>query len=187
MVAFATADDLAGRLRIEFTAAEELQAAELLDDVSAEIAEYCDAMAFERTVDDDIVLEGARGRRLILPGAPIVSVASVSVDGTALAAADYDLVVRRLYRDGGWGGPEAKVEVTYTHGYDTGEIPAVFRSVCLRAAARVWPNPEGFASRQLPDLQVGFNRDTLAGTLTATDQHLLRRYRWTHEDRDDDD
>ncbi len=60
--------------------------------------------------------------------APIVSVASVSVDGSAVT--DYVLDDEGLYRCGGWAGDE--LEVTYTHGL--AEVPADIVSMCTGLA-----------------------------------------------------
>ncbi len=69
-----------------------------------------------------------------LPGKPIQSVASVSIDGTAIT--DWRLAEHRLWRACGWStdaGP-ADVEVTMTHGLPT--VPAdIVDLVCAMVAA----------------------------------------------------
>ena len=58
-----------------------------------------------------ITLEGVPGQRLTLPGAPIVSVDSVKVDGRTVT--DWRLRSERLWRAAGWCGWEpSEVEVT---------------------------------------------------------------------------
>ncbi len=64
---------------------------------------------------------------LRLPG-PIVSVASVSLDGSALTG--YVLDDEGLYRSCGWAGDE--LEVTYTHGL--AEVPPDIVSMCTGLA-----------------------------------------------------
>jgi hypothetical protein len=55
---------------------------------------------------------------LLLPGAPVVSVASVTVDGDPVSADDYVLDTRGLWCQTGWGSRNnpAVVIVTMTHG-----------------------------------------------------------------------
>lgn len=80
-------------------------------------------------------LEGARGQWLRLPGLPIVSVASVSIDGVAVT--DWLLRSERLWRAVGWTGCEpSEVEVTQTHGLL--EVPEdIVDLVCRMAASGV--------------------------------------------------
>lgn len=62
-----------------------------------------------------LTLEGVPGQRLTLPGPPIVSVDTVTVDGRTVT--DWRLRSERLWRAAGWSGLEpSEVEVTYTHG-----------------------------------------------------------------------
>lgn len=74
-----------------------------------------------------------RDTYLDLPGKPVTSVTTVTVDGTAVT--DYDLIHGRLYRRCGWGGCEpVKIVATYTHGF--AEVPAnVLQLVCDLAIA----------------------------------------------------
>lgn len=177
-VLLASVAELEARLRVTFTGDQQLQAHDLLEQVSADIVEYCDAMAFTRTVDDVADLFGTWDRGLVLPGAPIEAVSAVTVAGDALDADDYDLVVRRLVRTAGWGGPDTPVRVTYTHGWDTGQWPTVFRRTCLDIAARAWPNPSGLQSVSIGSYSETYPRNGGGGHgLTAAEQHRLRNYR----------
>ena len=79
-----------------------------------------------------ITLEGVPGHRLTLPGAPIVSVDSVKVDGRTVT--DWRLRSERLWRAAGWSGCEpSEVEVTFTHGLL--EVPADIVDLVCRAVA----------------------------------------------------
>ncbi|MFK4797791.1 hypothetical protein ACI3K5_03745 [Streptomyces sp. MPA0124] len=70
--------------------------------------------AISRTTST-LTLEGPTGQWLTLPGPPIVSVASVSIDGRPVT--DWRLRSERLWRAVGWSGCEpSEVEVTQTHG-----------------------------------------------------------------------
>lgn len=77
-----------------------------------------------------------------LPGLPVVSVASVAIDGDAVT--DHKLTDLGLWRAAGWGyGSEpVTVTVTYTHGLT--EVPAdVVDLVCNLAARGMAEAPEG--------------------------------------------
>lgn len=88
--------------------------------------------AISRTTST-ITLEGESGQRLTLPGAPIVSVDAVTVDGQAVT--DWRLSSGRLWRAAGWTGCEpSEIEITYTHGLV--EVPEdIVDLVCRMVAA----------------------------------------------------
>lgn len=72
-----------------------------------------------------VVVNAPRGNLLPLPGL-VRSVASVSVDGTALTADDYEVLPNGLWRECGWAplGIPLPVTVTYTHGLASTAVPA---------------------------------------------------------------
>ncbi|MEU9839739.1 hypothetical protein AB0C69_11015 [Actinomadura sp. NPDC048032] len=87
-----------------------------------------------------VPLFGDGGQWLRLPGPPVVSVASVVLDGDALIPGeDWALVDGFLFRMCGWtvDGPQPKAfEVTYTHGLP--DVPAdVVDLVCRMAGAAI--------------------------------------------------
>ncbi|MFJ4617420.1 hypothetical protein [Streptomyces sp. NPDC088812] len=92
-------------------------------------------------VTSTITLEGARGQWLRLPGPPIVSVAAVTVDGTAVT--DWRLRSERLWRAAGWTGCEpSEAQITYTHGLL--EAPEdIVDLVCRMAAAAIVASRDG--------------------------------------------
>ncbi|GFH38911.1 hypothetical protein [Streptomyces pacificus] len=131
-----------------------------------------------------ITLEGEEGQRLTLPGLPVVSVASVELDGEPLT--DWRLRTGRLWRAAGWtacDGP-SEVEVTYTHGMAV--VPAdIVDLVCRMVAAalksaRAEEDGTGIAadrvvtSERLGDWAVTYASD---GRLTEMDlpQHWRER------------
>lgn len=81
-----------------------------------------------------VTLEGPQSQWLSLPGPPIISVASVKLDGEAIT--DWRLRSHRLWRAVGWtacDGP-SEVEVIQTHGLAT--VPAdIVDLVCRMVAA----------------------------------------------------
>lgn len=84
-----------------------------------------------------------RDRYLQLSGSPVTAVATVELDGTAVA--DWRLTASRLWRACGWGvddGP-CPVDVTQTHGLPT--IPAdIVDLACSYAAAGMAAAADGY-------------------------------------------
>jgi hypothetical protein len=108
----ATVDDLEAR-GFTVEASEATIATTYLGVASAAVREAA-GVPISRTTST-FTLEGASGQWLRLPGPPVVSVDSVSIDGTAVT--DYRLRSERLWRAVGWTGCEpSEVEVTQTHG-----------------------------------------------------------------------
>ena len=78
--------------------------------VSEACAKYCERNF--RKESRAIRLRGSQTRRLVLPARPLVSIASIVVDGTTLAAADYsieDAEAGLVFREGGWLRPDSIV------------------------------------------------------------------------------
>lgn len=103
-----------------------------------------------------VTLGGTCGQWLPLPGQPIQSVSSVSIDGTAVT--DWRVSSGQLWRRGGWqadDGP-SEVEVSMTHGLAS--VPAdIVDLVCSMVAAglkaqREQADGSGLAARD-PSLQ----------------------------------
>lgn len=116
-----------------------------------------------------VVLEGSCDRWLRLPGQPVVSVASVEIDGTAVT--DFRLRSGQLWRATGWQSTwePSDVEVTMTHGLL--EVPEdVVGLVCvlvLRAlmASRtgetaIAPPPSDVVAVGIDDYRVQFRQDS---------------------------
>ncbi|MGA5669013.1 hypothetical protein ACPCTG_26460 [Streptomyces pseudogriseolus] len=108
-----------------------------------------------------VTLEGEPSQWLSLPGPPIRSVQAVTVDGQALAAADYRLRSGRLWLARGWSYrcEPSEITVTYTHGLPA--VPAdIVDLVCRIAAAalvayRSQPDGEGLAARDVRSERIG--------------------------------
>lgn len=91
-----------------------------------------------------VVVEATRGNLLRLPG-PVVSVASVDLDGCALTTDDYETLPYGLWRHCGWGRFPAPVTVTYTHGLEV--VPDdIVDLVCQLAVAWLQHRSEGGGS-----------------------------------------
>lgn len=159
---FCAPSDLAVRLGLDFTADEDSRAAALLTDASGVIRDET-SQTIDLVTDDEYERPGTSDQRIVLPQRPVVSVASVSIDGTEIS--DWYLVGNELVRgtgtllspDGletgsrGFGSETQTLTIVYTHGYAT--IPQTLKTIALEMAVRVFVNPgsliqEGIAGTQ---------------------------------------
>lgn len=76
-----------------------------------------------------VTLPAPLGDLLRLPG-PVRSVATVTLDGTAVA--EYQTLTEGLWRHGGWGCAPVPVSVTYTFGL--AETPEDIKDLCVQLA-----------------------------------------------------
>lgn len=182
-MAFATYTDLENRFGITMTSAERTRAAALIADAQRLIQDDT-GQTIELVSNDSVTLPGAYTASIRLPQRPVVSVASVVLDGSTLTAADDwyvdgDDLVRtgiwpasqnRFGISGAWGDPSQALVVTYTHGWAA--IPGAIKAVCLEMVGRVWVNP-GATSEQ----EIGNSRATYAaqGLLMTEDERQAVR------------
>jgi hypothetical protein len=113
LAALATVDDLTDR-GLTVTAEEATIAATYLDVASTAVRDAAGVPISQTT--STVTLEGPLSEWLTLPGPPIISVASVEIDGETVT--DWRLRSHRLWRACGWSpgcGP-SEVDVTQTHG-----------------------------------------------------------------------
>ena len=162
----------------EFTGDDSLNGARgelLLESASAIIRNHC-RQTFDLVEDDEVELRGTARSRLLLPERPVVSVASVTLDGDTLGADSYSRVRDGLWRQNGWGDESTLVQVTYTHGFAEG-TPAMetLKAVCLQVAARAAANPQSFGGFDIDGLSASGLSAPIA--LTAAEQTILNRYR----------
>lgn len=107
--------------------------AKALDVASAAIRDAAGSAISEETAT--VVVNGGRGNLLGLPG-PVTAVTSVTVDGTALSADEYEVLPNGLWRFCGWMicGRPVPVTVVYTFGLAT--VPDdIVDLTCLLAKA----------------------------------------------------
>ena len=103
---------------------EDTRLTALITRVSDEIARYCGRVFGKEEITE--TLPGVLAFRLVLSRTPLVSVTTVSNDGTALAAADWAIEDREigfLWRDVGWGSniPLATGTIARTRSRQLGE------------------------------------------------------------------
>lgn len=195
--AFATADDLAARLGLTLTDAEQARATTLLDLATGLIQDEAKQTILLVT-DDVLSIPGTTDEMIKLPQRPVISVASVTLDGVPLTeGSDW-------YRDGnviaripaittvltgglideaftfpmgtGFGWPAQTLEITYTHGYAV--VPESVKAICLEMVVRVWVNPGSVARETVGNTATVYDnmRFSPAGLLlTAAEQRVIRR------------
>jgi len=176
--AFATSQDLADRLGVDFTASEHQRAKRLLEKATRLIQSETGQTVF--LVEGDVfTTRGTVSNRIRLPQGPVVSVDSVTLDGTALDAAGYYSSGSELVRQS-WGGsgfgsplfgyPTQELVVTYSHGFDPDEIPGDVIAVCLEMVVRVWVNPGAVVSQTLGGLATTYSVQPVGGMLLTEDE-----------------
>jgi hypothetical protein len=114
----------------------------LLDAASASVRDAAGSAISRAT--STVTLWTEASRRIELPARPVVSVASVTLDGVTVT--DYKLRGSALWRDCYWQMPRdtpGEVVVTFTHGYAT--VPAdVVDLVCSLVAAGNAATEDGY-------------------------------------------
>lgn len=197
MTQFATHDDLATRLGLTFTTAMQTRADALLTTASGVIQDIV-KQDLSLVTDDTITIPGTTDERILLPERPVVSVASVELDGTPLVEGsswylDGDEIVRipaslTLGVGGlldtefvfplgtGFGWEEQTLTIVYTHGYVT--VPETVKAICLEMCVRVWVNPGSVARATVGDTATVYDnmRFSPTGILPTDDEKktLLR-------------
>lgn len=116
---------------------------------------------------DTFDLAGFTSSYLRLPQRPVVSVASVVLDGVTLTAGSpgsltstYRLVGDQLWRTDGWQtyvGEPSHVTGVYTHGYAPGDQRLeLARGAVVAICKAMYTNPGGVASEKIDDYAVSY-------------------------------
>lgn len=203
MTQFATALQLSQYLTGNPETVDELdpafvrQAEIMLEMVSADVQSAAGATIEAGT--GTVYLDGVYGQFLELPQRPVQSVASVSVNGQALAATAYTFEGGQLLRRGPaallddvdddlatfggalpafdrshWGGPSARITVVYSWGSET--LPVWIQGLTLRATARVIGNPSDLSQETLGIYSSSYRDRTADGShILKTERDRLRR------------
>lgn len=192
--AFATPDDLATRLGLTLTEDERDRATDLLVIATGLIQDEVKQTLF--LVEDDVLtIPGTSDDMIKLPQRPVVSVASVVLDGVTLTEStdwflDVDAInriprtvaqvpsglideVATSGRYRGFGSPRQTLVITYTHGYAADALPGAVKAICLEAVVRAWVNPGAAASTRVGDTHDTYTDGGLM--LTDTERRTLRR------------
>lgn len=154
---------------------------------SAQIASMCNQTLERATSTIEIV--GTWKRFLPLPEWPVVSVASVAVNGVTVTGFEVSGTgilwpsssAGRNGATGGfpgnWGGPDCLVAVTYTHGFDP--IPDDLRNLCVDMAAVALTVPVGArtTSTSLGSYQEAITYDLRGDATRPQMSAVINRYR----------
>jgi hypothetical protein len=193
MSSFATPDDLAARLGITLTDAEIARADTLLA-MASELIQDEAGQKIGLVTNDVFEIPATTDDRITLPERPVVSVSSVTIDGTPLVeGSDWYLEGDTIIRlsttltlvdsaayayVAGFGLPDQTLRVTYTHGYADGVIPGTVKAICLEAAVRVWVNPGSVARATVGNTTTTYdnNRFSPSGLLLTASE--VRKIRW---------
>ncbi|WP_156722662.1 head-tail connector protein [Streptomyces apocyni] len=157
LAALATTADLAARGLTVAAGEETTVATTYLDVASTAVREAAGVPISETT--STVSLEGPVTQWLTLPGPPVLTVASVAIDGETVT--DWRLRSHRLWRPDGWSPScePSDVEVTQTHGLDP--VPSdIVDLVCRLAAAalsdyRADPEGAGLAAGDIRAERIG--------------------------------
>ncbi len=186
---FATVQDLATWL--QRTLADDDAAANLALEVATAAIRREAHQTISLVDDDPVVLTGNWGGSLWLPERPVLDVTAVQVTNgrvdaaswltaETLAVGSYVWARNGLLQraSGWWGGSEASVLVTYSHGYET--IPGDIRGLCLQVAGEVFESTGSLISMDSRDGVDGMRDATTRGmtdVLTTAAKRMLRDYR----------
>jgi hypothetical protein len=161
----ATLQNLADALQIPLASLPAGTGNLLLDCATAVVQDAAGGQRILQVAGDTFSLIGTTDSWLDLPQIPVTSVASATLDGTALTvgieATNYKHRGNRLWRTDGWQtyvGQPSDVAGVYTHGYAPGawQLESA-RSAVLSLAKANFPNPGGVASESIDDYSVTYN------------------------------
>lgn len=113
---------------------------------------------------------------LDLPQSPVVSVATVLIDGVAYT--DWSLRMQRLWRLNAWNvnaSAPTQVTVTYTSGHaDGAQALQLARSFTFALGASVWDNPSSATSERIDDYQITYAEAAARMVVTEAMRDQLR-------------
>lgn len=173
MAAFATVTDLELFARDEIPPGQidQLEAEQALDLASDIIRGYVRSHISSAT--ETAEFDGISGDVFELPQRPVTAVTAVEITdrmGNTVVVSSSDWTWTRggklrriLYTttlpagwsaDSGWGGPDATVTVTYTHGLAA--VPGDVKAIALALARRMTVNPDGYIREAIGSYNVGY-------------------------------
>jgi hypothetical protein len=181
-VSWISVEDVETRLNREFDAGETAQVEQLLEGVAATIYAAIGRNLDRRT--ETVRIPGTWSENLELPGRPVISVGAVRLNTRLLDPSLYVYNQRELLRRssdedlfdtsfeeqgvnplGGararlrplhWGGEYSTVEVTFTHGYTSANIPPLIRYTAIDVAARAFTSPVAVKQESLGSYSVTY-------------------------------
>lgn len=130
------------------------QAEANLEEASDKIRDYL-SQTIDLVTDDVVTIWGSGTRALTLPELPVVSIASIVCNGTAITdwtVDQYGLVWRNstgydYCAQPGYWSRSLQYVVTYTHGYAV--VPGIIKTTALRLARSAVGRPDGVAQESV--------------------------------------
>ncbi|MCZ8518880.1 phage head-tail connector protein [Paenibacillus caseinilyticus] len=133
---------------------------------STAIENYC-RRSFGYQEHKDVVVDGVRGKSLLLPNYPVHSVSAVSFEDGMREDFELDAEKGILFRRAGWPCGERAITVSYTAGYvlpgdATAErpqtLPRVLEIACMLLTQTLMRDP-GASSERVGDISVSYSAD----------------------------
>ena len=152
-------------------------AVQALEIASSAVRTYC-GHPITQTTDAPAVLDGSGTTVMLLPGVPVASVESVTVDEEELDASDWRWSAQGfILRTDGATFPKTprSVEIVYTHGWS--DVPAAIVGVVVSLAARMLDGSAGVKQESLGSYSVTYANPT--PTLQAAETMALDPFRVT--------
>jgi hypothetical protein len=182
----ASPEDLASAVNADVDTASATLAIEC---ATAVVQAACGGRRIVRVVDDTEEVWGGTGQVLRLKNWPIVSIGSVTYNGSALTEGTASGTWRRakygIWRDCGWVevcGEPLPTDVVYTHGYDPDgsdsdkQALQLGRGVSLGLAKGLFQSPDGVVLReQIDDYQVAYAEAEASLDMKPGVKALLRK------------
>jgi hypothetical protein len=170
----ATLQDLADALQVPLASIPAGTGTLLLETATAVVQQAAGGQRIVQVVADTCSILSTTDSWLDLPQIPVTTVASVTLDGTALTAGieptNYKLRGNRLWRSCGWqtyAGQPSDVVAVNTHGYAAGSQELqLARMATLSLAKLGFTNPSGVTSESIDDYNVSYN--AMAASMEAT-------------------
>lgn len=196
ILSFASTDEFAARIGLLLTDAEKTRATTLLTLATGLIQDEA-KQTISLVTDDTLARLGTTDERILLPELPVVSIASVTLNGVLLSeggawyqvgnelvSAPGIVIISGVSIDDefgrgfgrGFGSESQTLEIVYTHGY--ADIPQSLKAICMEAVVRVWVNPGAVAREQVGNTMTVYDnmRSSPAGLLlTDAEKHVIRR------------
>lgn len=177
----ASPEDLASAVQADVDTASAVLAVEI---ATAVVQAACGGRRIVRVIDDSEEVWGGGDQLLRLKNAPIVSITSVTYNGSTLAQGTASGTWRRakcgLWRDLGWAetyGEPLATTVVYTHGFADGQQELQLgRGAALGLAKGLFQSPSGVVIReQIDDYSVAYAEASAALEASPSLKGLLRK------------
>lgn len=175
MAMFATVDELADYLQVDFEPEDRVRAHRLLETASG-IIQRAARQVFEQVLNDSVILTPTGTDLLMLPELPVTDVHSVTVQGTAMDAGQYLWTASGLLYASTLNAVWSKqTTVVYDHGFTI--IPDDIVAITIALAGRAWQNPRGVLSEQIGTYSARYPNDRSGLILLPDEKHLVMSYR----------